>query len=121
MSILSTILEEVLIVVAALWLLPMLNIWLPLWLLVLVMLAWAGYSVFTHRMGSRALKNPEPSGLLNMVGCRGNALVPLRPSGMVRVNGEIWAAESKSGDIGEGCRIIVVEQDRMKLIVRAAD
>ena len=118
LSITSTILEEAAIVVVVLWGLPQWNIRIPLWGLILAMAAWAAYSVFTHRAGSRALKREQPTGLLNMIGCNGEVISPLAPEGLVKIKGELWAARSAGGEITQGEEVTVVGQDRLKLIVR---
>ena len=117
LSITSTILEEAAIVAIVLWGLPRWNIRIPLWGLIIIMAAWAAYSIFTHRAGSRALKRKPPTGLLNMIGCKGKVISPLAPEGLVRINGELWKASSAAGEMAQGEEITVVGQDRLKLIV----
>jgi len=113
LEITSTILEEMAIVVIVLWG----NIRIPLWGLILIMLAWASYSIFTFRLGSRALKGQEPVGLSNMIGCCGEVVRPLAPEGMVKINGELWVARATSGEISKGKEVVVIGQQRLKLIV----
>lgn len=118
LSITSTILEEAAIVAVVLWGLPRWNIRIPLWGLILAMAAWAAYSIFTHRAGTRALKSEQVAGLLNMIGCKGEVVSPLAPEGLVRVKGELWVAKSAGGEMMQGEEVTVVGQDRLKLIVR---
>ena len=54
-AIVSTTLEEIALALGVLWGLPKLGIHIPLWVLIIVMMAWAAYTVTTYRMGSRAL------------------------------------------------------------------
>ena len=119
-SIVSSIIEEAVIAAIVLWGLPRWNIQIPLWGLVLVMAAWAAFSVFTHRAGSRALRMKQMVGLHNMIGCTGEVVSPLAPEGMVRIKGELWRARSDGSEMKEGCEIIVVGQDRLELIVQDA-
>ncbi len=118
LSITSTILEEAAIVAIVLWGLPRWNIRIPLWGLIIIMVAWTAYSIFTHRAGSRALKRKQPTGLLNMIGCKGEVISPLAPEGLVRINGELWKARSAAGEMAQGEEITVVGQDRLKLVVQ---
>lgn len=117
-AIVSTVLEEAALAAGVLWGLPRLGIHIPLWVLIIVMLAWGTYTVITYRMGSRALRKKPIAGLLDMVGSEGEVVSPLAPEGLVRVRGELWVAKSAGGEIDAGEEITVVGQDGLKLIVR---
>ena len=117
-AIVSTLLEEVALAAGVLWGLPRLGIHIPLWVLIIVMLAWGAYTVITYRMGSRALRRKPVHGLTAMLGSEGKAVSPLAPEGMVRIKGELWRAKSAGGEIDAGVEITVVGQERLKLIVR---
>ena len=118
LAILSTLLEEVAIVVIVLWGLPQLDIRIPLPGLITLMVAWGAFAVFIYRVGSRALRMKPVAGMLTMVGSRGKAASPLAPDGFVRIKAELWEAKSLSGKIGTGEEVMVVGQDGLKLIVR---
>ena len=118
MAIVSTLLEEAALAVIALVGLPQLGIEVPLWLLVVIMAAWAALAVFTYRMGSRALRRKPVAGLPSVVGSPGMVVSPLAPEGLVRVGGELWVAKASSGQIEVGEEVIVVTQDRTRLTVR---
>ncbi len=117
-AIVSTSLEEIALAVGVLWGLPKLGIHIPLWVLIIVMLAWGTYTVVTYRMGSRALRRKPIVGLLNMVSSKGKVVSPLVPEGMVRIKGELWMAKSASERMDTGEEVTVVGQDGLKLIVR---
>jgi len=74
LAIISTILEEAALVVIVLVGLPRLGIHIPLAGLIAIMVAWFAFSVFTYRMGSRALKKKPIVGLPTMIGSRGKAM-----------------------------------------------
>ncbi len=118
LAIISTLLEEAALVVIVLWGLPRIGIQLPLPGLIAVMLVWGAYSVFTYRIGSRALKQKPVMSLPDMVGCQGEVVSPLAPEGLVRIRGELWMAKSDSGEMKVGKEISVVRQDSLKLLVR---
>jgi len=118
LSIVSTILEEAALAAIVLWVLPRWNIRIPLWALGLALVAWTAFSIFTHRAGSRALEIKQLVGLHNMIGCQGEVVSPLAPEGVVRIKGELWRARSAGEEIKEGSEVIVVSQDRLKLMVR---
>ena len=118
--IISSIAEEAMLAAVVLWGLPQLGINLPLWALVLAMIALAVYGVFTYRKSRQALLAPPVAGLSSLVGEKGRAISALAPSGTVRVSGETWAADSASGDIDPGSHVVVVSQERLRLTVRGA-
>jgi membrane-bound serine protease (ClpP class) len=58
------------------------------------------------------------AGLSNMIGTEGEVVSPLAPEGLVRIKGELWVAKSAAGEIKPGGEVIVVGQERLKLVVR---
>jgi len=118
LAIFSTLLEETAIVVIVLWGLPQIGIQIPLWGLIALMVVWLAYSVFTYRVGSRALRMKQVVGLPDMIGTKGEVVSPLAPEGLVRIKGELWVAKSASGEMEPGGEVIVVRQDSLKLVVR---
>ncbi len=119
-AIVSTVLEETALALGVLWGLPRLGVHIPLWVLIIVMVAWCAYTVITYRMGSRALKREPIPGLLDMHGSEGKVVSPLALEGLVRIRGELWTAQSVSGRINIDEKVIVVGQDWLRLIVRKA-
>ena len=117
-SIIGTVLEELAIAGVLLLVLPRFGVRIPVWGTVLVMAGWAAYSIFTYRLGTTALLRKNLTGQTDMKGCQGNVVKALNPEGLVRIKGELWAARVEGGDLGEGKPVLVVEQDRLKLIVR---
>ena len=118
LAIISTLLEETALAVIVLLGLPHLGIRIPLAGLIALMVVWGTFSVFTYRMGSRALRRKPLVGLPDMVGSKGKVVSPLAPEGLVRIRGELWVAQSESGEMNSGEEIIVVGQDGLKLVVR---
>ena len=118
LAIVSTILEEIAIAVIVLWGLPQAGIQVPLWGLIIIMVAWAAYSIFTFRLGTRALIREQIIGLPNMIGTKGEVVSSLTPEGLVRIQGELWIAKSDSGELKTGNEVIVVGQKRLRLVVR---
>ncbi len=118
LAIVSTILEEVAIVVIVLWALPQVEIQIPLWGLIIIMVAWAAYSIFTFRLGTRALIREQVVGFPNMIGTRGEVVSPLTPEGLIRIRGELWIARTDGDVIKPGGKVIVIDQKRLKLVVQ---
>ena len=118
LAIVSTLFEEAALAAVVLLGLPRLGIEIPLGILILLMVAWGGFAVFTYWLGSRALRKKPLVGLPDMVGSRGRVSTPLAPVGFVRIKGELWEAKSLSGEIATGEEVTVVGQDGLKLMVR---
>ena len=118
LAIISTILEESAIFVIVRWGLPQLGVNIPLAGLIALMVAWAVYAVVTYRMGTRALKREPVLSLPHMVGSKGVVVSSLSPEGMVRIRGELWIARTEDGELEVGKEVMVVKQDRLKLVVR---
>ncbi|MFC2038561.1 NfeD family protein [Chloroflexota bacterium] len=122
-AIISTILEEAAIAFGVLWGLPQLGVQFPLWALIVilvpVMVVWLFYSLFTYRKGTIALKQAQLLGMPDMVGTNGVVISPLAPEGLVRINAELWVASSVDGELATGVKVIVIDQERLKIVVRA--
>ncbi len=121
-AVLSTLLEEAALALIVLLGLPRLGVQLPQWgliiLLIGLMVAWGAGATIFYWKGSRALKLKPVVGLPSMIGGKGKVVSQLAPEGMVKIKGELWVAKSVSGRIDPGDKVIVMEQDRLKLIVR---
>ena len=118
LAIISTLLEEAAIVVIVLRGLPRIDIHIPLPGLIALMVLWLAWSVIIYRMGSVALRRKPIISLPDMVGSKGKVVSPLVPEGLVRIKGELWIAKSASGEMELDKKVIVVEQDGLKLVVR---
>jgi len=117
-AIISTLLEEAALIVIVLLGLPRLGIHIPLPGLIALMVLWLAWSVIIYRMGSVALRRKPIISLPDMVGSKGKVVSPLVPEGLVRIKAELWMAKSADGEIDVGAKVIVVEQDGLKLVVR---
>ncbi|MDQ6845095.1 MAG: nodulation protein NfeD [Bacteroidota bacterium] len=65
------------------------------------------FFLFVVGMGLKAQRQKPFSGVEILIGKFGQTLETLNPFGRVRVNGEIWKAESLSGEINENEKIII--------------
>jgi membrane-bound serine protease (ClpP class) len=118
LAIATSLLEETVLVAVVLWLLPRVGINIPLWGLILMMVALGAYNSVTYRLGKRALVR-KPIVSLD-VGSRGRATTVISPRGYVRVNGELWQASSSS-TINIGEEIVVVGREGMTLLISPAE
>jgi len=113
------LLEEAALVAIVLLGLPKLGIHnFPIAVLIILMVALGVFEVFTYRMGSKALRQKPVMGLPDMTGSEGKVVSPLKLEGLVRIKGELWVAKSVNRKIDTGKEVIVVEQERLKLLVR---
>jgi membrane protein implicated in regulation of membrane protease activity len=79
LSILGTLIDEIVLAVLLLWLLPQLGIRLPLEVTIGILAALAVWSALIYRPIRRAIKKEAPSPKQAMVGNRGTALTELAP------------------------------------------
>ncbi len=116
-AVVTTALQEAVLVAIVLWGLPQLGVYIPVGGLIAIMVAWAANAFVFYRIGSRALRRKPVPGLPTLVGGKGKVVSPLAPDGVVRISGELWEATSASGRVDPGEEVTVVEQDGLKLIV----
>jgi membrane-bound serine protease (ClpP class) len=102
------------------WLLPHWGLNIPIWGLILLMLAFGVYQVVTYRLGRRAIDRKPVLSLESIVGCCGKTSTRLTPDGYVKVKGELWRAFSTGLNIDEGTEIVVMEVKRLTLLVAPA-
>ena len=120
-AIISTLLEEIALVVIVLSLLPQFGIELPLPVLIVLIVALATYAVISYRLVSRALKKKVIIELPVKIGSRGKVVRRLAPEGMVQIKSELWVAKAVHGDVEKGEEVAVLEYDGLKLIVNKSD
>jgi len=99
------------------WLLPVWGVHIPLWGLILLVVAFVIYEVVTFRLGRRALERKPMVSPQAIVGRCGRATTPLTPDGYVQIDGELWRATSSDTNINKGDDIVVVEANRLTLRV----
>ncbi len=115
-AIIGTSLEVVVLLVVLLWVLPLLNIHVPWWIVVILLVVELGVSVFTYIMGRRALSQQLTFVPEFVIGSVGVVTTPLNPAGYVKVRGELWKAYCQS-QVETGEEVVVVEMEGMKLAV----
>ena len=116
-AIVGTIFEETVLVVIVLLVLPQFGIHIPLWGLVLLMVALAIVGYVSYRIGKptfflRLRVAPEA-----IIGHEGRVVRPLAPEGCVKVQGVLWKATCAEAELEAGDEVVVVGIDRLKLIV----
>ncbi len=117
-AVVSTLAEVFALYAVWRWVLPEFDIYVPAWVLVAVMAAWAVFAMANFIFVTRILRRQAMVGLPTMVGTRGKVRSPISPEGQVMIKGELWTAKSIDGDINTGEAVTVVGQDSLQLIVR---
>jgi membrane-bound ClpP family serine protease len=117
-AIITTLLDEALVIFILLWALPEFGIDVPMPVIVAVVIIYAIFCVFLYIYGTRVLRQHPVIGLTDMTGMKGEASTDLLPEGWVKIKGEIWRAASLNGDIKNGTEILVIDQKGLKLIVK---
>lgn len=107
-----SIFDDVLIIILLVWVMSLLGIRTPWWvicILALILLIW-GF------VGYRALSRNPTLGFENVVGRSGVVVEQLTPKGTVRIGHELWQARSTK-NIERNSQIRVISQSGLNLIV----
>ncbi|MFC1909860.1 NfeD family protein [Chloroflexota bacterium] len=114
----TTLIEEAALVAALLWFLPQFGITIPVWVIAMLALAWAGWSYTTYWLGKKAIDKSPVLGLEAMIGTICKTTTPLVPEGYVRTKNELWRACSIAGDVGSGRQVVIVSVEKLTLFVK---
>lgn len=87
------------------------------WVIISATVVTALFFLFVVGIGLKAQRRKVFSGIGGMVGATGVSLDTLDPFGTVSVQGESWNAESLSGKIITGEKVVVKEMKNLKLFV----
>jgi len=118
LAIVSTLAVEVAFYSIWRWLLPELDITVPVGVLVAVMVGWAIFAIVDFWFVTTVLRRKTLIGLPDMVGTLGKVTSTLNPDGLVRIRGELWGAKALDGAIDIGEKVVVVGQEGLQLVVR---
>jgi membrane-bound serine protease (ClpP class) len=75
------------------------------------------FFLFIVGLGIRAQQRKVVTGIEGLVGSTGEVIMPLAPAGTVKVQGEIWNAESLAGTIEKGEKVRIKEMKNLTLLV----
>lgn len=118
LAILSSLLDEALIIGLLLWGLPQLGVNIPLPVTIIVVVLFAAFAVFSFKLGSRILRIKPLPGLPDLTGMEGIVVHRLDPKGTVKIDAELWTAKSLEGTLEIGTEIVVVTQKNLRLEVK---
>ena len=83
-NIVSTVIEEAVLITVLLWLLPHFGISVSIWLVVVLALAWAAWSYLTYQLGKRVIGKTPAVGPETLIGVRCRTTTPLSLVGYVQ-------------------------------------
>lgn len=86
-----------------------------------VMLAAVLLIIREIRMDREAVPYTPAGSTDRLIGQIAEAVTPLTPTGSVRIAGEVWSAESISGNVDQGAAVRIHSVDGVSLIVRHAE
>ena len=118
LKVLILLLDEVVIVAAVLGILWYFNIKLPLWVAITGALLLGLLAFMTHKMIVPSFHVRQVTGREGMIGREGEVVEALKPTGVVRVEGEYWTAKSVEGEILAGEIVEIQNVNRLVLEVR---
>jgi membrane-bound serine protease (ClpP class) len=72
---------------------------------------------FVIGFGMKAQRSKVVTGIEGLTGATGEVMEMLAPTGTIKVQGEIWNAESIAGNIGKGEKVRIKEMKNLKLYV----
>jgi membrane protein implicated in regulation of membrane protease activity len=102
-------------VIAALALLSMHVVFgLPTWLAVVALALYIGKDLALYPAMRQVFRAAPPA---RPIGQRAEAVERLAPEGYIRVNGELWKARSRGGDVAAGDAVVIRDADGLTLIV----
>jgi membrane-bound ClpP family serine protease len=119
-NLVTTAVEEAVLVLILLVILPRLGVNIPIQLVVLSVVVWAAWSYITYRLGARAIDKIPVVGAEALIGIMGRTTTPLSPIVYVKVGGELWQAHSIAGDIDSEVEVVIVELRGLTLLVTIA-
>jgi membrane-bound serine protease (ClpP class) len=79
------------------------------------------FFLFIIGMGIKAQRRKQVTGAHVLIGKTGEVIEGLDPTGSIRVQGEIWNAESIAGMISKGEKVIIKNIKNLKLFVEPID
>jgi membrane-bound ClpP family serine protease len=116
-AVITSLLDEVLLFVAVLWVLPRLGISVPIWLIIPLAVFFLASGALTFVV---VRKRPN-LGFENQIGVKGIAVTRIGKKGTMRIGHENWAARTEGPEIEQGKQVRVVGQAALILFVVSDD
>ncbi|MBA7606208.1 hypothetical protein ES703_13356 [subsurface metagenome] len=91
---------------------------IPLWSMIVLGLLLGTSAFIIQKVVVPSFHRKQVTGSEGMIGLEGEVVEPLKPLGVVRVEGEYWKAKSVDGDIASGKAVEILKLNRLVLEVR---
>lgn len=115
---LVSLIDEFVILAVIIGVLWYFKVKLPLWAMIAIGLFLGSYIFVRIWVVLPSVRRRKITGAEGMIGIVGEVIESLTPSGIIRVDGEIWQAESIEGDIAIGEEVEILTIYRLKLKVK---
>jgi membrane protein implicated in regulation of membrane protease activity len=111
--VLASLVDEAILFIIVLWLLPLVGIELPVWGIILLAAVFLGIGVAIYFL----LSSKPTLGFENQIGMRGITETRIARKGTVRIGNELWSAATKGEAIEKDTPVVVISQKALFLIV----
>jgi membrane protein implicated in regulation of membrane protease activity len=91
---------------------------LPTWLAIVALALYIGKDLALYPAMRQVFQAPPPA---RPIGQRAEAVERLAPGGYVRVNGELWKARARGGEVAAGDAVVVRDAEGLTLIVESPE
>ena len=112
-AIIASLIDEIVLVVMVVWVLPRLGVAVPVWLVILLAIMFLVAGAWTLVV---VRKRPN-LGFENQLGVKAEAVTRIGKKGLVRIGRENWAARTEEIEIEPGTQVVVVGQNALILSV----
>ena len=116
--VLLSLIDDIVILAVVIGILWYFKVELPLWVMIAIGLALGSYIFFRTWAVLPSVRRRKITGSEGMIGIVGEVTKSLKPTGVIRVAGESWQAESIEGQIEVGEEVEVLAIYRLKLEVK---
>jgi membrane-bound ClpP family serine protease len=116
--VLLSLIDDIVILAVVIGILWYFKVELPLWAMIAIGLALGSYIFFRTWAVLPSLRRRKITGSEGMIGTVGEVTESLTPTGIIRVAGESWQAESIEGNIEMGEEVEILSMYRLKLKVK---
>jgi len=116
--VLLSLIDDIVILAVVIGILWYFKIELPWWAMIAIGLALGSYIFFRTWAVLPSVRRRKITGSEGMIGTVGEVTESLTPTGIIRVAGESWQAESIEGNIEMGEEVEILSMYRLKLKVK---
>ncbi|MDV2988864.1 MAG: NfeD family protein [Dehalogenimonas sp.] len=111
--VLASLVDEAILFIIVLWLLPLVGIELPVWVIILLAAVFLGIGIAIYFL----LSGKPTLGFESQIGMRGITETRIARQGTVRIGNELWSAATTGEAIEKDTPVVVINQKALILIV----